>query len=151
MSATCGKNLLLGHRQLLAGGNANLPFHEIDAGDHFGDRVLHLQTGVHLQEEELAILINELDGSCVVVTDSLCCFDSGFTHCVFNAVGKCGRRSFFDQFLVTTLCRAVARGDPHHVAVLVSHQLHFNMARPGEVALDIDFVATKEVLGFTLC
>jgi hypothetical protein len=35
--------LLLGQRQRLAGGDLELPFDEVEAGDHLGHRVLHLQ------------------------------------------------------------------------------------------------------------
>ncbi len=31
-----------------------MPGHQIQTGDQFGDRVLHLQAGVHFQEEEIA-------------------------------------------------------------------------------------------------
>ena len=33
------------------------------AGDHLGDRVFDLQPGVHLEEVEAAVLVEELDGS----------------------------------------------------------------------------------------
>ena len=39
--------------QLLPRRNADLPLDEVPAGDHLGDRVLDLQAGVHLHEEEL--------------------------------------------------------------------------------------------------
>ena len=35
--------------------------------------------------------------------------------------------------------------------MLVADQLHFNVAWPGEVALNIDLIATKEVFCFALC
>jgi ABC-type phosphate/phosphonate transport system ATPase subunit len=35
--------------------------HQIDAGDHLGDRMLHLQAGVHFDEVELAVFIEEFD------------------------------------------------------------------------------------------
>ena len=34
--------------RLFAGGNPQLPFHEVDARDQFGHGVLDLQAGVHL-------------------------------------------------------------------------------------------------------
>ncbi|KAG0927779.1 hypothetical protein G6F31_017928 [Rhizopus arrhizus] len=43
-------------RQLLAGGDLQLLGHQVDAGDHFGDRMLHLDAGVHFNEIELAVL-----------------------------------------------------------------------------------------------
>ena len=38
--------------QPLSGGDADLPLHQVQPGDQLGDRVLHLQAGVHLQEVE---------------------------------------------------------------------------------------------------
>ena len=35
--------------------------HEIEPGDHFGHRMLDLQARVHLDEIELAVLVQELD------------------------------------------------------------------------------------------
>ena len=43
---------------------------EIDAGDHFGDGMLHLDAGIHLDEVEAAVLVHqELDGAGVVIAD----------------------------------------------------------------------------------
>ena len=44
-------------------GDADLLLDEVDAGDHLGDGVLDLEPGVHLEEEELAVLVEELDGA----------------------------------------------------------------------------------------
>ena len=35
--------------------------------------------------------------------------------------------------------------------MLVTYKLHFNVAWPGEVALNVNFIATKECFGFALC
>ena len=37
------RDLVLGERQRLAGGDAELPFDEVEAGDRLGDRVLDLE------------------------------------------------------------------------------------------------------------
>ena len=47
--------------QALAAGDADLLAHEVDAGDHLGHRMLDLEPGVHLDEVEFAILVEELD------------------------------------------------------------------------------------------
>ena len=143
-------HLVLRHRQRLAGGDADLPLDEVDAGDHLGDRVLDLQAGVHLEEEELAVLVDELDGAGVVVADGLGRLDRGRAHGVLDAVGQAGRRRLLDQLLVAALGRAVAGRDPHDVAVLVADDLHLDVARPREVALDVDLVAAEEVLRLAL-
>ena len=150
MAVATRGDFLLRHRQLLAAGHADLPLDEIDAGDHFAHRVLHLQTRVHLEEEELAVLIDEFDRAGVEVTNGLGCLHGGFAHCIFHAIGQRRSRSLFDELLVTTLRRTVARGDPHVIAVHVTHQLHFDVARPGEVLLDVDLVASEERLGLAL-
>src|SRR5436305_1344424 len=49
--AADGQVLLL-EGQRLAGGDADLELHQVDAGDGFGDRVLDLDPGVHLEEVE---------------------------------------------------------------------------------------------------
>ena len=41
--------------ELLAAGDAQLRLDQIDAGDGLGDRVLHLDARVHLDEVELAV------------------------------------------------------------------------------------------------
>jgi hypothetical protein len=46
-------------RQRLAGGHAQLPFHQVGAGDHLGHRMFDLQAGVHLHEVERAVLIGD--------------------------------------------------------------------------------------------
>src|SRR3990172_11545696 len=54
-------NLLLGEAERCAGSDANLLDDEIDAGHHFGHRMLDLEPRVHFDEKEFAILVQELD------------------------------------------------------------------------------------------
>ena len=56
-------DVVLAGGQGLAGGDPELPFHQVEAGDRFGDRMLHLQAGVHLQEEEAVGVGDELHRS----------------------------------------------------------------------------------------
>ena len=47
---------------------ANLPSDQIDAGDHLGGRMFDLKPGIHLEEVEAAVLVQqELDRSSVGV------------------------------------------------------------------------------------
>ena len=123
-------HLGLGQRQRLARGDADLPFDEVDARDHFGDRVLDLQPGVHLEEEEVTVLVDELHRAGVVVADGLRRLDCCLTHGVLDAVQQPGRRRLLDQLLMAPLGRAVTRRDPHDVALLVADDLHLDAARP---------------------
>ena len=72
---TAGSDLVLRARQLLAAGDSDLPFDEVQAGDHLGDRMLHLQAGVHLEEVELLRVAlarhDELDRSRADIADAL--------------------------------------------------------------------------------
>ena len=43
--------------------DADLLAHDVDAGDGLGHRMLDLQPGVHLDEIEVAVLIEEFDGA----------------------------------------------------------------------------------------
>ena len=64
-------DLRLPQRQALAARDADLPFHEVEARHLFGDGVLDLQAGVHLQEpgRVAAVFQDELGGAQAVVAD----------------------------------------------------------------------------------
>ena len=42
---------------------------EVDAGDHFGDRMLDLDAGVHFDEIERAVLVEEFDRPDAVIIE----------------------------------------------------------------------------------
>ena len=52
-------HVVLEKRQTLPRGDAQLPLHQIEAGDHLGDRMLDLQAGVHFHEIERAVLLGD--------------------------------------------------------------------------------------------
>ena len=124
-------------------GHADLLGHEVDARHHLGDGVLDLEAGVHLEEEELAVLEEELDGAGVDVAARLGDLDRGLAHRLADLGGERRRRALLDELLVAALGRAVALGDPHAVAVGVGDDLHLDVAGPGEVPLDVALVAAE--------
>ena len=124
----------------LARGHPQLPLDQVEAGDQLGDRVLDLEAGVHLEEEELAVLVEELDGAGVDVPAGLGHLDRGLAHGPADLVGEVGRRALLDQLLVAALGRAVPLAQPQGVAVGVGDDLHLDVARPGQVALDVALV-----------
>ena len=74
-------DLVLGQWQRAAFSDSQLPGHQVLAGDQFGDRVFHLQAGVHFQEVEIAVLVHqELDCTCALVTTSQRGSHGGFAH-----------------------------------------------------------------------
>ena len=54
--------------KLAAGRDIDLQPHQIEAGDQFGDRMLHLEAGIHFEEVEVAGVVGqELDCAGVVI------------------------------------------------------------------------------------
>ncbi len=92
-------HLRLAERQLFAGGDAELPFHQIEAGDGFGHRMLDLQPRVHLHEPEAvgfqpAVPVgDELDRAGALVTGGLGGGDSGLAHRRPQRGAHAGRRA----------------------------------------------------------
>ena len=56
-------------REVVAGGGADLLEDQVDVGDHLGHRMLDLDARVHLDEIELAVLVQELDGADAEILD----------------------------------------------------------------------------------
>ena len=56
-------HVLLLDRKLGAVGDPDLFKDQVDVGDHLGHRMLDLDAGVHLDEIERAVLVQELDGA----------------------------------------------------------------------------------------
>ena len=54
-------DVALRQREIGAGADADLLEDEVDVGDHLGHRMLDLDARVHLDEVELAVLVEELD------------------------------------------------------------------------------------------
>ena len=110
------------------------PAHNVHTVNHFGYTVLHLQTGVHLQEPELLrhIVINIFHGACAAVVHGLTQTDCGGVKRLAVSVRKARRRRFFDHFLVTALRGTIALAECDDIAVAIAEDLDFNMARPGD-------------------
>ena len=64
-------DVLLGIGEVRAGRDAQLLLHEVEPGDRLRHRMLHLQPRVHLDEEELAVLVEELDGAHTLIAQLL--------------------------------------------------------------------------------
>src|SRR5204862_6743604 len=63
------RDVFLPETELLAGRYADLLLHQVDARDHLGHRMLDLDAGVHLDEVELVILEQELEGADAAIAD----------------------------------------------------------------------------------
>ena len=113
-------------------------------GDHLGDAVLDLEPGVHLEEVELAVLVRasrRCRRSRSRVAFATCTAASPIARRVSSS--RPGRGRLLDQLLVPALHRAVALAEPHRVAVGVGEDLHLDVARPGEVLLEVRLGAAE--------
>ena len=130
-----------GHRQPF--GHANLFAHQIDAKDRLGHRMFHLKAGVHFDEIELAILIEEFDRARADVVDIGHRVGTDLTDPRAFLFGDRGAGGLFENLLVAALQRAVALAQMDRVALTIPKDLNLNVARGGEVFLDIDFVIAE--------
>lgn len=111
--------LRLRQGQGLASGDTQLPLDQIQPGNHFGDRMLHLQAGIHFHEVEATVgLCDELDRAGAHIAYGLGSSDCRLTHLLAAFRGHARRRGLFNHFLVTTLNRAVTLEQVYGVAWL---------------------------------
>src|SRR5690606_13170973 len=112
-------NLVLAGLQRQTTGNSQLFTHDVDAGDHVGNRILPLNPRVHSDEIELAVLIQELESAGADVDDFLAGIDTGLEGALagfrINVRGRC----FLNALLVPALHGAVAVAQVNDVAVHV--------------------------------
>ena len=124
-------------RQRLAGGYADAGLHDVYAGHLLGNGMLDLYPRVHLQEEELVPLDEELDGADVVVADGLGGVDRGLAHPLAHPWVEPRTRALLDELLVPTLDGAVALPEVDRCPVLVAQHLYLDMPRGVKVPLQI--------------
>ena len=107
--------------KLLSGCDANLFAHQINAGDLFGYRVLNLQTGVHLHEEELAVLVQELHRSGAAIARALGRVSAANLPIAARwSWVQDGGGAFLEQFLVAALDRAITFAQMDGIAEVVA-------------------------------
>ena len=146
---------VLQQRQRLARGHAQLPLHEVEAGDRFGHRVLDLQPGVHLHEKEAQVAIcsrlgDELDRACTDVTHGFRRRHRRRTHLSAAGFAHAGRRRFFEHFLVAPLHRTITLEQIHTLTLRVAEHLDLDVARPRDITFDQHGIVTEAVDRFAL-
>ena len=135
-------------RQPFARGDTQLPFDEVEPGDHFGDRMLDLQARVHLEEIELGAVEQELDRAGAAITDRLCRRHRRCAHRRARRVGQARGRGFLDDFLVAALQRAVALVQVHGVAVRVGEDLDLDVPALLDEAFEQHSIVAEGLRGF---
>src|SRR5690606_19966299 len=143
-------HVFLPDRQRQATGNTQLFPHDIDARDHLCNGVLHLDPGVHFNEIELVVLVQEFEGAGTAITDVETGLDAGLEDglpCLRIDIGG-GR--FLQDLLVAALHGAVAVAQVNGVALAVGQDLDFHVARPVEEFLQVYGAVAKGGLGLGL-
>ena len=143
-------NVVLRNGKGRAGRDLDLLIDDVNSGDHFSDRVLDLHARVHLDEEELSVLIEELDrpGADVAQFGHGLGDDPADALALFGVQGRGG--TFLPHLLMATLNGAVALAEVNGVALGVAEHLNFDVARLGEIFLEIDGVVAEGGLGLDL-
>ena len=132
----------------LAERDRDLEGHEVEPRHHLGDGVLHLQACVHLEEVELAVLVDDaLNRARVHVVGALGQGDRRVADPLAQVVVDYGGWGLLDQLLVPSLHRAVALAEERHVAVGIGEDLSLDVVRPLDVALEEDLGAAEVRLG----
>ena len=136
--------------QRLPGGHQQLPLHQVQPGDQLGDRVLDLQPGVHLQEEELIGCLRrhqELDRPHTGVPHGLRDGHRALPHPGPGRGVQQHRRRLFNDLLMPPLQAALPLSEVHHRAVRISQHLDLDMPRSGQVPFDEQGVVTESSQG----
>ncbi len=137
----------MGERQAKARRHADLFAHEVLAENAFGHRVFDLQAGVHLDEIELAVLIEELDRARAGIAHLADCVGADLADAGALFGGDAGAGGLFENLLVAALERAIALAEVYALAHPVAKDLNFDVTRLLEIFLHIDFVIAEGGLG----
>src|SRR4029079_5394245 len=137
-------HILLLDGELLASGDLEHLLDEVEPGDKLGDGMLDLKPGIHLEEIEIALLVDdELDGPRRIVADRFGKRYRLSTHRRARlGVDERARRLLYD-LLVPSLYRAFALAEVDDVAVLVAEHLDLDMARLLDIFLDENAVVAE--------
>ncbi|MCY1416847.1 hypothetical protein D9M71_323640 [compost metagenome] len=100
--------------------------------------MLHLNAGVHLDEVETAVLVEELEGTGATVADLDARPDATVQHFLASLLVDTRSWRFFQHLLVTALQRAVAVAEVNGVALAVGENLNFHVTRIGQELLQVD-------------
>src|SRR5579872_5154371 len=115
--------LVLRQRQIAAGRDPDLLEHKVDSRDHFGDGMLDLDARVHLDKVELAVFVEEFDGTDAEIFQ--------LPHRLGNGGTDPGTRrgverrggALLPDLLMPTLQRAIALAEMNSTATAVAQHL----------------------------
>src|SRR5438046_4010062 len=111
--------------------------------------MLYLEAGVHLEEVEISVGVDQkLGRPGAVVTGFSRDPDRGVAHrgAHLGIGGDQGRRALFDDLLMAALQRTLALPEVNQVAMLVAEQLDFDVPRILEHLFDVYLAASEGAL-----
>src|SRR5664279_4572061 len=146
------KNLILPQWQRATRGDKDLPFNEIEAGDHFSDRMLDLKPCIHFEKIEGAVIRRDqkLDRPRAGIPNRTCGCERRLPHGLPQRVGEAGRGCFLDDLLMPALNRTIAVEEMHAMAVAVGEDLNFDMTGARKIFFDKDAIIAKRRKRLTL-
>src|SRR5258708_25444249 len=108
-------DVVLRHRQPLAGGDADLLLDDVDTGDHLGHRMLDLDACIHLDEVELAFFVEVLESTGTAVADLAAGLDTALADTRALLRRELGCRGLLHDLLVPSLHGAIPLAEMDHV------------------------------------
>ena len=134
-----------------AGGDAQLHLYQVDAGDRFGDAVLHLDARVGLHEHEVAtrIVDEEFEGADAAIAGLGCQGQGGVEDALAQrrVEPRCGRD--LDDLLVAPLQAAIAFPQVADRLAVTDH-LHLDVPGLLDQPLDVERVVAEGGARFRL-
>ena len=120
---------------------------DIHAGDHLGDGVLHLNTGVHLDEVVIAGLVHQkFHGAGADVVDRPGDLHRVAAQSLHRGLRHRPRRGELHHLLIPALEGAVALAQMVDIAVLVGQDLHLDVLGLHQILLHKDVAAAEGLL-----
>ncbi len=133
---SCDLDTRLAERQRLARRHPQLELDEVEAGDHLGDRMLHLEPGVDLEEVDDALLPHqELDRAGVDVAHPVGEGEGAVPQRLAGLGRDPRRRRLLDDLLVAALDGAFPLTEVDDGPVGVADDLHLDVPAPLDVRL----------------
>ena len=134
--------------QARAARQQQLRLHQIDAPDLLGDGVLDLQARIGLDEEEVGLVDQELEGAEAAVLHGLGHGDGGIDDLLAQRRLEVGAGRQLDDLLAAPLQGAFALAQGHDAALAVAHDLHLDVARAADQPLGIEIAVAEGRFGF---
>ena len=112
-------DITLAVTEFFTGGDPYLFLYQIQSCNQFGDRMFNLDAGIHFDEIEFTVLIEEFKGACAPVTDFAASFGTTVADAVDQPAWNIRCRCFLDHFLVASLHGTIAFAQPDGIFVIV--------------------------------